>query len=90
MEWTEMKEVLDNLTIGVASRNLAKNLIFHFSNNFFKRITGIALQTIVTNTTAKNLDEISQYGVGIFNVLKSLIIPKRKEYLEKEIKIINK
>jgi len=84
-ELPEMKQGLGKVAIGVASGYLAKNLIFHSSNNFFKRITGIALQTIVTNITAKNFDEISQSGVGIFNVLKSLIVPKRKEYPEKEI-----
>jgi len=75
----EIKNGIGKAAIGAAAGFLLKKLVFGSSVNPLKKLAGVAFQAIVTNIAAKNSDKIKDTGVNIFEIAKSLIIPKKKE-----------
>lgn len=75
----DLKDGIGKAAIGMASGFLLKKLVFGSSINPIKKIASIAFQALITNVAAKNSDKIKDTGMGIFEIAKSLLIPKKKE-----------
>ena len=81
----DIKRDIGKAAIGMFSGYLLKKLVFTSSVNPFKILAGVAFQALATNVAAKNSDKIKETGINIFEIVKALIKPKKRENSQVDI-----
>ena len=76
----EIKHDFTKAAIAMFTGYLIKKLVFKSSVNPLKILAGAAFQTFATNIAAKNSDKIKDAGISIFEMVKVLIMPKKREF----------
>ena len=76
----EIKHDFTKAAIAMFTGYLVKKLVFKSSVNPLKILAGAAFQTFATNIAAKNSDKIKDAGISIFEMVKGLIMPKKREF----------
>ena len=76
----EIKHDFTKAAIAMFTGYLIKKLVFKSSVNPLKILAGAAFQTFATNIAAKNSDKIKVAGISIFEMVKVLIMPKKREF----------
>ena len=76
----EIKHDFTKAAIAMFTGYLVKKLVFKSSVNPLKILAGAAFQTFATNIAAKNSDKIKVAGISIFEMVKVLIMPKKREF----------
>ena len=76
----EVKHDFTKAAIAMFTGYLIKKLVFKSSVNPLKILAGAAFQTFATNIAAKNSDKIKVAGISIFEMVKVLIMPKKREF----------
>ena len=76
----EIKHDFTKAAIAMFTGYLIKKLVFKSSVNPLKILAGAAFQTFATNIAAKNSDKIKDAGIYIFEMVKGLIMPKKRDF----------
>ena len=76
----EIKHDFTKAAIAMFTGYLVKKLVFKSSVNPLKILAGAAFQTFATNIAAKNSDKIKDAGISIFEMVKGLIMPKKRDF----------